>query len=134
MVQGESERVLGLLLYITQLRPYDHFVTRLPGFYVIQADRTSVKIRRAEQFFRISFEEHSTANIRSIARYFRVQRLRGQNKTRLLRGGDRGLLRYGNQLPCDEFSRLGLLGNGPEERQRNRPWRHSGGASDTTEI
>lgn len=105
MVQGEAERSLGLLLHITQLRPYDHFVTRLPGFYFIQADPTLVKIRRLEPFFRFSFEENGAANARSIARYFRVRRSRGQNKTRLLRGGDRGPLRYGNQLPCDEFSK-----------------------------
>lgn len=103
MVQGEAERGLGLLLYITQLRPYDHFVTRLPGFYFIQADPTLVKIRLAEQFFRFCFEEHGAANARSITRYFRVRRSRGPEQNKASQGWRSWPFTFGNQLPCDEF-------------------------------
>jgi hypothetical protein len=64
---------------------------------------TSVKFHRAEQFFRGTFEENSAANVRSLARYFRVLRLWSENKHSLLTRADRDLLRYGNHRYRDEF-------------------------------
>jgi hypothetical protein len=63
-----------------------------------------VKFQRAEQFFRSTFEENSAANVRYIARYFRIRRLWDENKHSLLTRADRDLLRYGNQRYRDEFS------------------------------
>jgi hypothetical protein len=94
----------GLFHYITHLRSYEHFLRRLSGFYFVYAAPSSVKFRRAEQFFRSTFEENSVANVRSIARYFRVRRLWDENKHSLLTRADRDLLRYGNQRYRDEFS------------------------------
>jgi hypothetical protein len=88
---------------ITHLRHYEHFL-RLSGFYFVYAAPSSVKFHRAEQFFRSTFEENSAANVRSIARYFRLRRLWDENKHSLLTRADRDLLRYGNQRYRDEFS------------------------------
>jgi len=77
---------------------------RLSGFYFVYAAPIPVKFRRAEQFFRSTFEENSAANVRSIARYFRLRRLWDENKHTLLTRSDRDLLRYGNQRYRDEFS------------------------------
>jgi hypothetical protein len=94
----------GLFHYITHLRSYEHFLRQLPGFKFVYAAPSPVKFRRAEQFFRSTFEENSAANVRSIARYFRVRRLWDENKHSLLTRADRDLLRYGNQRFRDEFS------------------------------
>jgi hypothetical protein len=93
----------GLFHYITHLRSYEHFLRRLSGFYFVYAAPSSVKFRRAEQFFRSTFEENSTANVRSLARYFRVRRLWDEKKYSLLTRADRDLLRYGNQRYRDGF-------------------------------
>jgi len=94
----------GLFHYITHLRSYEHFLRRLAGFYFVYAAPSSVKFHRAEQFFRNTFEQNSAANVRSIARYFRIRRLWDENKHSLLTRADRDLLRYGNQRYRDEFS------------------------------
>jgi hypothetical protein len=94
----------GLFHYITHLRHYEHFLRRLPAFHFVYAAPNSVKFQRAEQFFGGLFEENSTANLRSIARYFRVRHLWDENKHSLLTRADRDLLRYGNQRYRDEFS------------------------------
>jgi len=94
----------GLFHYITHLRHYEHFLKRLSGFYFVYAAPSSVKFRRAEQFFRSTFEENSAANVRSIARSFRVRRLWDENKHSLLTRADRDLLRYGNHRYRDELS------------------------------
>jgi hypothetical protein len=94
----------GLFHYITHLRSYEHFLRRLSGFDFVYAAPSPVKFQRAEQFFRSTFEENSAANVRSIARYFRVRRLWDENKHSLLTRADRDLLRYGNQRYRDEFS------------------------------
>lgn len=74
MVQGEAERGLGLLLYITQLRPYDHFVDQAARLLLRAGSPSSVKFQRTEPFLLSIFDECSAANVRSIARYFRVRR------------------------------------------------------------
>jgi hypothetical protein len=94
----------SLFHYITHLRHYEHFLRRLSGFCFVYAAPSSVKFQRAEQFFRSTFEENSAANVRSVARYFRVRRLWDENKQSLLTRADRDLLRYGNQRYRDEFS------------------------------
>ena len=94
----------GLFHYITHLRSYEHFLRQLPGFQFVYAAPSPAKFHRAEQFFRSTFEENSAANVRSIARYFRVRRLWDENKHSLLTRADRDLLRYGNQRYRDEFS------------------------------
>src|SRR5229473_3611552 len=94
----------GLSHYITHLRSHEHFLRRLSGFYFVYAAPSPVKFRRAEQFFRSTFEENSPANVQSITRYFRVRRLWDTNKHSLLTRADRDLLRYGNQRYHDEFS------------------------------
>jgi hypothetical protein len=94
----------GLFHYITHLRSYEHFLRRLSGFDFVYAAPSPVKFHRAEQFFRSTFEETSAANVRSIARYFRVRRLWDENKHSLLTRADRDLLRSGNQRYRDEFS------------------------------
>jgi hypothetical protein len=94
----------GLFHYITHLRSYEHFLRRLSGFYLVYAAPSPVKFHRAEQFFRSTFEETSTAHVRSLARYFRVRRLWDENKHSLLTRADRDLLRYGNQRYRDGFS------------------------------
>ena len=94
----------GLFHYITHLRSYEHFLRQLPGFQFVYAAPSPVKFHRAEQFFRSTFEENSAANVRSIARYFRVRRLWDEKKHSLLTRTDRDLLRYGNQRYRDEFS------------------------------
>ena len=71
----------GLFHYITHLRSYEHFLRRLSGFYFVYAAPSPVKFRRAEQFFRSTFEENSAANVQSIARYFRVRRLWDDEQT-----------------------------------------------------
>jgi hypothetical protein len=94
----------GLFHYITHLRSYEHFLRQLPGFQFVYAAASPAKFQRAEQFFRSTFEENSTANVRSVARYFRLRRLWDENKHSLLTRADRDLLRYGNQRYRDEFS------------------------------
>ncbi len=94
----------GLFHYITHLHSYEHFLRRLSGFNFVYASPSSAKFHRAEQFFRSTFEETSTANVRSLARYFRLRRLWDENKHSLLTRADRDLLRYGNQRYRDEFS------------------------------
>jgi len=94
----------GLFHYITHLRSYEHFLRQLPGFQFVYAAPSQAKFHRAEQFFRSTFEENSAANVRSIARYFRVRRLWDENQHRLLTRADRDFLRYGNQRFRDEFS------------------------------
>jgi hypothetical protein len=94
----------GLFHYITHLRYYEHFLRRLSAFCFVYAAPSTVKFHRAEQFFRSTFEENSAANVRSVARYFRVRRLWDENKQSLLTRADRDLLRYGNQRYRDEFS------------------------------
>jgi len=94
----------GLFHYITHLRSYEHFLRRLSGFDFIYTAPSPVKFHRAEQFFRSIFEENSAANVRSIARYFRVRHLWDANKHSLLTRTDRDFLRYGNQRYRDEFS------------------------------
>jgi hypothetical protein len=74
------------------------------GFNFVYAAPSPAKFHRAEQFFRSTFEETSTANVRSLARYFRVRRLWDENKHSLLTRADRDLLRYGNQRYRDGFS------------------------------
>lgn len=86
------------------VRSYEHFLRQLPGFQFVYAAPSPVKFHRAEQFFRSTFEENSAANVRSIARYFRVRRLWDEKKHSLLTRTDRDLLRYGNQRYRDEFS------------------------------
>ena len=77
---------------------------QLPGFYFVYAAPSPAKFHRAEQFSRSTFEENSAANVRSIARYFRLRRLWDENKHSLLTRADRDLLRYGNQRYSDGFS------------------------------
>lgn len=94
----------GLFHYITHLRSYENFFRQLPGFQFVYAAPSPVKFRRAEEFFRSTFGENSTANVQSITRYFRIRRLWDENKHSLLTRADRDLLRYGNQRYRDEFS------------------------------
>jgi hypothetical protein len=93
----------SLFHYITHLRHHEHFLRRLPGFQFVYAAPSPVKFQRAEQVFHSTFEENSTANVRSLARYFRIRRLWDTNKYSLLTRADRDLLRYGNQRYRDEF-------------------------------
>ncbi len=94
----------SLLHYITHLRHYEHFLRRLPGFQFVYAAPSAVKLQRAEHFFKSLFEENSVANVRSIARYFRLRRLWDENKHSLLTRADRDHLRYGNQRYRDELA------------------------------
>jgi len=91
----------------------------LPGIYFVQAVHGSGKFQQAEQFFRSTFDEYSSANVQSITRCFRARRLWDTNKHSLLTRADRDLLRYGNQRYIDEFSESlyrKWAAGGPEEQ------------------
>jgi hypothetical protein len=93
----------SLFHYITHLRHYEHFLRRLADFQFVYAAPSPAKFQRAEQFFRSLFEESSAANVRSIARYFRIRRLWDEKKYGLLTRADRDVLRYGDRRYRDEF-------------------------------
>jgi hypothetical protein len=85
---------------------------------------SSVKIRRAESFFRGTFEEYSSANDQAIAPVFPERHLWDENKTSLHRGAGPRFSALGNQGYRNEFSGS-IYRKWLQEGRRNRPWRPS---------
>lgn len=93
----------SLLHYLTHVRHYHGFLQRLTAFHFVYAAPTTTKFQRAEQLFRNLFIENSSADAKSLTRYFRVRRLWDENKHGLLTRADRDLLRLGKERYSSPF-------------------------------